>query len=121
MRQPRQAALEQGRWELMRTGAMADLAASAARRYGDKPAIRVPGGRSLSFSELDAAAARFAGGLLRLGAARGESVVLHLPNSIEWVIAYHAIARIGAVVVPANVLLSAAEVAFITDNSGAKL
>ena len=92
----------------------------AARIWGAKTALTFPGVRTLSFAEIDALAGRFAGGLAGLGITRGERVVLHLPNSWQWVVAYHAIARLGAVVVPANILLSAAEVDFLTANSGAR-
>lgn len=42
--------------------------------------------------------------------------MLHLPNTLEWVIAYYAIARLAAVVVPANILLVEEEVRFIAEN-----
>src|SRR3974390_488995 len=101
----------------MSAGTITNLTTSAAHRYGNKTAITIPGGRSLGFSALDGAVARFAGGLMRLGAARGERIVLHLPNGIDWVVAYHAIARIGGIVVPVNILLTPNEIAFIAENS----
>lgn len=53
------------------------------------------------------------------GLKAGDRIVLHLPNSWQWVVAYHAIARLGGVVVPANFLLSSEEVAYILQDSGA--
>ena len=94
------------------------LTSQAARRFGSQIAI-ITDHEQLSFQEADDRAATFAGGLRRLGVARGDRVVLHLPNGWRWVVAYYAIARLGAVVVPANILLSAAEVAFMAQDAEA--
>lgn len=71
------------------------------------------GQRDLSFGVLDAQSACFAGGLAARGVRRGDRVLLHLPNGAEWLIAYHALARLGAVVVPVNTLLTSSEVAYM--------
>ncbi len=99
---------------------IASLAFDAARKWGLKRAVVFPGIRMLSFEEVDALAGRFAGGLTAAGIVRGDRIVLHLPNSWQWIVAYHAIARLGAVVVPANILLSPAEVEYLAANSGAR-
>ena len=92
---------------------VAELVHDAAGRFGEDVAIAFPGDRSLGFAEVDHLAGRFAGGLAALGVGKGDRVLLHLPNTWQWVVAYHAIARLGAIVVPANILLSADELAFI--------
>ena len=98
---------------------ISDLAFNAARQYGDKIALTLPGLRNLSFREIDDLSGRMAGGLAARGLNAGDRIVLHLPNGWQWVVAYHAIARLGAVVVPANFLLSAEEVVYILQDSGA--
>ncbi|MBT9370853.1 AMP-binding protein [Rhizobium sp. CSW-27] len=98
---------------------ISDLAFNAARRFGEKTALTLPGIRSFSFREIDDLAGRMAGGFAERGLKAGDRVVLHLPNGWQWVVAYHAIARLGAVVVPANFLLSAEEVAYIAEDSEA--
>jgi long-chain acyl-CoA synthetase len=95
------------------------LVDQAADRFGDQTAV-VVGERSLTFQEVRDRTACFAGGLRELGVKRGDRVVLHLPNGHAWIIAYYAIARLGAVVVPTNFLLSAEEVAAVALDSGAK-
>lgn len=100
-------------------GVITDLVYNASQRFGDAIAISVPGGRSLTFREIDDLAGRFAGGLLRLGVNRGDRVILHLPNSLDWVVAYHGIARLGAVVIPANILLSSAEITYMAQDTDA--
>jgi long-chain acyl-CoA synthetase len=98
---------------------ISSLVEDAARRFGEATALTLPGERSYNFVEMNELTGQFAGGLAAHGIARGDRVALHLPNGWEWIVAYHAIARLGAVVVPANILLSAEEVAFIVGDSGA--
>lgn len=98
---------------------LASLTTVAARRWGNRTALHIAD-KALGFAEADELSARFAGGLagLRLGA--GDRVVLYLPNGWRWVVAYHAIARLGAVVIPANILLTPEEVRFIVVDAGAR-
>lgn len=102
----------------MRTAEIASLLKNAALTYGNKTALTLSSGGAYTFTELDDLAGRFAGGLAQLGIRRGDRVTLYVPNGWEWIVAYHGIARLGAVVVPANILLSMEEVAFMAANSG---
>jgi long-chain acyl-CoA synthetase len=85
----------------------------AAARHGDKTAL-VVGERALTYAELDRASNRLANALLGLGVAPGDRVTLYGLNSAEWVIGYHAIAKLGAVINPINVMLTPEEVVFVT-------
>lgn len=98
---------------------MTHLARWAAERFGDRIALTLPGQGQYSYVQLDDAAGCFAGGLAALGIGPGDRVVLYLPNGWQWIAAYHAIARLGAVVVPANILLSVQEVAYMAADSQA--
>lgn len=98
---------------------MTHLVSWAAERFGDRVALTLPGEGAYSYTDLDTLAGRCAGGLHRLGIREGQRVVLYLPNGWQWIVAYHALARMGAVVVPANILLSAEEVAHMAANSEA--
>jgi long-chain acyl-CoA synthetase len=97
---------------------MSDLSQRAALSFGDEPALMVDD-VTMSFADIEARVARFAGGLRQMGVKQGDPVVLHLPNGWRWIVAYYAIARLGAVIAPANFLLSIEEVAYIADDSGA--
>ncbi len=46
---------------------------------------------------------------------------MQLPNGPYFPIVYHAVLRLGAVVVPMNPLLKAGEIAFHLDDAGARL
>ncbi|WP_242128139.1 AMP-binding protein [Sphingobium sp. Sx8-8] len=96
---------------------IAELSGAAAARYGPRTAVTILGGSALSFHDLDAKAGRLAGGLAAHGLGQGDRIALHLPNGLDWIIAYHAIARLGAVVVPCNILLAPEEVGWITDDA----
>lgn len=97
---------------------LSTLSERAAKRFGDQTALIV-GEQELSFNQINALASSFAAGLQKSGVHRGQVVILHLPNGWEWIVAYYAIARLGAVVVPANFLLSIEEIAFIAADSSA--
>jgi crotonobetaine/carnitine-CoA ligase len=76
--------------------------------------------RSLTYDELDAEATRLARGLVGRGIGRGDLVVLVLGNRAEMVIAYFALARLGAVAVPVNVFLKHDGLAYVFEHSGAR-
>ncbi len=90
----------------------------AARRFGGKTAL-IAGGQVLTYQALDEMCAKVAGGLQALGVRPGDRVSLYSPNRWEWVVAYHAALRAGAVVNPINVMLTAEEVAFVLNDCGA--
>ncbi len=71
-------------------------------------------GRSVSYAELDRLADGFAAGLLARGVQPGERVATRLPNSIEYIALIHAVARVGAVLVPLNTRLTEQEIGYQT-------
>ena len=91
----------------------------AARRFADKTALIV-GDRSFTFAEMDALSNRVANGLAALGVGKGDRVTLYAQNSWEWAISYYAIAKLGAVINPINVMLTPDEVAYVVRDCGAK-
>jgi long-chain acyl-CoA synthetase len=57
---------------------------------------------SLTYRELEALTNRFARALAALGVAKGDRVCVLSPNCPEYIIAFYAIARVGAVASPMN-------------------
>jgi long-chain acyl-CoA synthetase len=94
------------------------ILARSAERFGPKPAL-IAGGRTLTYQALHEMCDRVAGGLHTLGVRPGDRVSLYSPNRWEWVVAYHAALRAGAVVNPINVMLTPEEVAFVLNDCGA--
>jgi long-chain acyl-CoA synthetase len=90
-----------------------------ALHHPETPAILFLG-RSISYRELDEAVDRFAAGLAALGLKQGSRVGLLLGNSPEFVIAYYAIARLGAVSIPINPIYTPGEIQFILHDAEAE-
>ena len=87
----------------------------SARRYPAKAAYRFFG-RELSFAELHRQADLLAGWLQAQGVQRGDRVLLFMQNCPQFVIAFYAIQRADAVVVPVNPMNRADEFGhYITD------
>ncbi len=102
---------------------IADLPRLAARRFGAVTAI-VEGESTdvshASFAAIDALSEAFGRFLKQGGLAPGDRVILYGDNAINWVIAYYGILKVDGVVVPANKLLTPAEIAYIAEHSAAK-
>jgi fatty-acyl-CoA synthase len=69
--------------------------------------------RQVSYREMREASARLAAGLRNVGVDRGDRVAVWMTNSPQYVIAYFAVLRLGAVLVPINTYLGADEVGYI--------
>jgi len=97
-------------------GEMLNRSASA---YPEKEAI-IFNDSTLMYSELNENINRLANGLKKLGIGRGDRVMLQLVNGPEIIIAHYAIIKIGAIVVPLNVMYIAHEITYIGKDTGAK-
>jgi len=73
----------------------------------------VKDGARLSYGEAERLSRKLARGLLAAGAGKGTRVGLLLPNGPDWVLAWLAAARIGALVVPLNTFYQARELGFV--------
>src|SRR5271168_96437 len=91
---------------------------AAAVQFGDRVAL-VFGEREFSFRELDVLSSALARNLVALGVNPGDRVTLYAPNSWEWIVRYYGALKTGAVINPINVMLTPAEVAFVTRDCGA--
>ncbi len=76
-------------------------------------------GRRFTYREFDAAVNRTARLLHEQGVRRSDVVSLLLPNSAEYVIAYFACFKLGAIAGPVNSLLKPEEMAYVVGNSEA--
>jgi crotonobetaine/carnitine-CoA ligase len=91
-----------------------------AQREGDAPFIRVGDGEPLSSGALAEAARHAAGGFAKLGIGRGTPVALLLPNREEHLVAWFALALLGAVEVPINTALHGPLLAHVLSDSRAE-
>ncbi|MEV6823842.1 type I polyketide synthase [Amycolatopsis sp. NPDC051102] len=92
---------------------LAALAAHPAERlaYSD-------GRRTLTYGELARASAELAAGL---GVSRGDRVLVHVGNRVEFAVALLAVLRAAAVGVPVSARSTEAELAHLAEDSGATL
>ena len=77
------------------------LIRNAALRFGDAPALESDG-RIVSFREFDEATDRIGNALLAQGMRAGDRVGVMLPNGIECLVVYYALAKAGLVRVALN-------------------
>ncbi len=90
-----------------------------ARQWPEREAL-VFGDRRYNFQKVLELAERCAAGLAHNGLIKGDRLALIMPNWTEFVVAYFAAARLGAVLVPLNVRYRRHELAYMLENSGAK-
>jgi long-chain acyl-CoA synthetase len=93
---------------------------ASATAHPDKVALRL-NDLALTYAQLDRAARGVAASLRARGIGAGERVAIMVPNVPEFTIAYFGILYAGCTVVPLNVLLSAPEVTYHLEDSGASL
>ena len=90
----------------------------AAERFGDKTAL-VSGDSRLTYRQLDQMSNSVAHGLVDLGVGPGQTVSLHSQNRWEYIVAYHGVLKVGAVVNPINVMLTGDELAYVLEDCSA--
>ena len=85
------------------------VAREAANRYGDATAYVAPGGWALSYADVDRLAGRVAVGMRERGVRHGDVISLVLPPGVEYLVAYLAAAKLGAITAGVNHRLTTAE------------
>ena len=100
----------------MNLDSLVDIFRATAKNYGAGPAIMFAG-KTLDYATLDRLSDSAAATLAERGVGRGDRVGLYCPNSDAFVIAYLAIIKCSAAVVPVNLLLNPKEIAFIFNDA----
>jgi long-chain acyl-CoA synthetase len=77
-------------------------------------------GKRLTYRQIKDLSDRFAASLRSLGIQKGDRVILLLPNSPQFLIAYYGLLKAGAVIVPLNPLSTERELEFYLRDSGAE-
>lgn len=95
-----------------------DLIEGPAASYGDRVAV-VCGPEQVTYSTLNRRSNAVAAELVRAGINGGDRVALLMGNSPEFLYAYLAIAKLGAIAVPLNTHLAPPEIAFMLEHSRA--
>ena len=90
------------------------------RRYADNTAL-IYEDQTITYGMLDRTVAALAHHFQSLGLGKGDKAALMLPNCPEFVVAYFACQRIGAVAVTLNVLSTPYELSFLLADSDARV
>lgn len=99
---------------------LATLLTESAEKFPERTAIRLDD-TAVPYAALDQVSKLVAGLLQSKGVEAGDRVGIMLPNVPHFPMVYFGILRMGARVVPMNVLLTAREVTHYLSNSGAKV
>ena len=97
-----------------------DFLAGHAESTPEKPAV-ILGERALTFAELDQRANRVAHAFAGLGCVAEDRVAVMSFNSVETFEVASGLRRSGVVIVPVNYRLRGSEVAYVLNDSGAKV
>ena len=97
------------------------IARLAAQRFGETPAFVAVDGWALSYRDIDRLSDEAAVGLARLGLGTGDVLALTMPSLPEYVVAYVAAAKLGAVTAGVNDRLAPAERASVLAVAGPRL
>ncbi|MDQ3991342.1 MAG: long-chain fatty acid--CoA ligase [Actinomycetota bacterium] len=100
------------------------LLEDTARSFPDSEAVAfpvAPMSRRLTYRELVAEAERFAGALASLGVGKGDRVGFLLPNCPQYVVAFYACQRLGAVAVGNNPLYTQRELTHQLTDAGIEI
>ncbi|WP_433136431.1 AMP-binding protein [Actinomadura nitritigenes] len=98
---------------------LSDLVEGHARRRADHPALRVEE-ETLTYGQLAAQVRSVAAGLAGNGVSAGDTVAMLLPNSVEFVVTWLALGRIGATAAPLNTSLLGDGLAMMLATCGAE-
>ena len=77
--------------------------------------------KKITWKEVKTKVDSFAAALEEMGVKKGDKVPILIENSLEFIISFFAIGRLGAVVVPINTFLKEEEISYILNDIGAFL
>ncbi len=96
-----------------------DFLRRAVQIYAKKTAV-VDGSLRFTYAELNQRVIRLSNALLSLGIQRGDRVCILSPNSHFFLESFYATSQIGAILVPLNYRLNAAEHVYILNHAGVR-
>ncbi|MDX1414928.1 MAG: long-chain fatty acid--CoA ligase [Candidatus Promineifilaceae bacterium] len=98
---------------------LATLLEDSVREVPGKAAV-IFGQMQFTYAQINGAANQVANGLRAAGIGKGDNVALSCPNLPFFPIVYYGILKVGATVVPLNVLLKRREIAYHLQDANAK-
>lgn len=77
-------------------------------------------GTKYSYSQIDEWVKRFATALHGLGVREGDKMILYIPNSPQWAVAWFGIQKVGGIAVPITPIYTTYDLQYIANDSGAE-
>jgi long-chain acyl-CoA synthetase len=74
-------------------------------------------GEHFSYRRLRMLSDCFASGLQSLGVSKGDRVMIYIPNSVQWVVAFLGIQKIGAAIVPVAPIYTSHEIIYMIEDA----
>jgi long-chain acyl-CoA synthetase len=78
-------------------------------------------GNSYTYAQLLEIVERVASGLVALGLRKGQKVLMFIPNCPQWVTAWLAIQKVGAIAIPITPYYGPSDLEYIANDSGAEM
>ncbi|MGV3489389.1 MAG: acyl-CoA synthetase [Tuberibacillus sp.] len=101
----------------VRRNTLGDLLYRTRERYPDKQAIKYLD-RQLTYTQLDDLVNQTAHAFVTNGMKQGDMVAVMSKNSLDFVVVNFALARIGAVMIPLNYMLTVEDLRYIINHAG---
>ena len=89
----------------------------AAKKYPDSPCTIFKGAK-ITYPEMDEITNCLGAGLASIGISKGDRVGIYMPNTPQFVMAYFALLKLGAIVVAINPLYSPREIEHQVNDAG---
>jgi long-chain acyl-CoA synthetase len=90
-----------------------------AEKYSEKPLL-FGEETTISYRAFDELTDRIADGLEKIGVTSGDHIAVLHPNSVQTLLSYYSIIKVGGVVIPVNTIYTPREIKFILNHSEAK-
>jgi long-chain acyl-CoA synthetase len=88
-------------------------------KHPDKTAI-IFLGTTITYAQMGEYVKRFAGALYQMGVREGEKMIIYIPNSPQWVIAWLGIQKAGGIAVPITPIYTSYDLQYIANDNGAE-
>ncbi len=98
--------------------AIFDAFSELVSKYPNKTAVYFLGSK-YTYSNLHNMAERLAASMAALGIKKGDPVVMYIPNSIQFVLCWLAIQRLGAIIIPITPIYTSVDLRYIIQDTGA--
>jgi len=96
-----------------------DVFSETAQHYPHKTAL-IYLGTKYSYAKVRMMTENFAAALRNLGIEKGDRVIMYLPNSVQWVVSWFGIQRVGAISVPITPIYTSYDLEYIANDTQAE-